>query len=88
MIKFIPLVFLCALLTKLLIIGCTFTDAPIFLILASLTAFYELKLQDKPVNDLQTKMIKMEKELEDLRGYVGAMKLGQSVRFTNNTPKG
>lgn len=87
LVKYLPLAFLSLYLSKILVVGANFTDAPIILIIASLSAYYEYGLKNKELKKLQedlsvlsAELDKNKKDVEDVRSYVGQIKFATQIK--------
>jgi len=82
--KYLPLSLFTLAVGKGLIIGFSWVDAPILLILGGIAAFYEFKSNDKKVALLQTRLDLVDKhltefnvKLDKVQTHSSAMSLGQ-----------
>lgn len=88
-IKYVPLSLFILATAKALIITPTWSDAPLLIILASISAFYEYKNQEKKMEVLHKRCDAIDVHLstlykgqEEFKSYASALKLGQ-LRNTN-----
>lgn len=88
-IKYVPLGLFCVSVLKVLIVGATYVDAPVLLILACLAAVYETKSQLKVIKALEDKVAELQNQINDgsksiseIKTFVGGIKLGQNIRTT------
>ena len=86
-VKYILLGLLVAALTKSLIVGTNINEVLLIAILASLTAFYEIKINKKDLTDLQNQINKLnthneiqDKTLDDLKSSMVSVKVSSGVR--------
>ena len=80
-IKYLPLSLFVLYSAKLLILGGSYVDAPLLLILGTVAAFYEFKSQDKKLAEMEQKLERinlLEKDHENLKTHVSGLKLGQT----------
>lgn len=89
-IRYIPLFLFTIFITKLLVIGVAWADAPIALILASAAAFFEYKTSDKKHQELHDILKKqnevilaMAKEIDSVKSGVSKVSLAQNLRPQN-----
>lgn len=83
-IKLVPLALLSLYSVKLFNSGANFTDAPVILVLSTLYAFLEYKLQDSKIQNLQTQLNDLNKKVDDkalefaeLKNSVSSLKINQ-----------
>lgn len=86
-IKFIPLAISSLFGLKLLVLGGNLESACILAVLGGISAFYEFKVQNKKIKDLEEKvesynktMEEKAKEIESLKTHVSSIKLGSQLR--------
>lgn len=88
--RHIPLFLFSILCVKLLVVGTLWTDAPIFLILGAVSAFFEYKTSEKEMDAMRKTIDKQNeaillgaKALDDVRSKVMSMQLASGMRTTN-----
>lgn len=89
-IKLLPMALFCALFTKILICGSSWTDAGVLLILGIYSAFYEFSLQNKSTKIIHARLDEFDKHLtalykgqEDVKTKVSAAAMAQNFRPAN-----
>ncbi len=87
--KLVPLVFFSALSIKLIATGISISDAPVLLILALCSIYYEFKIENKKLTAFEAKISKLEehlqarsKEIDEIKTSISSVRLAQSMRST------
>lgn len=87
--KYLPLALFTAAVGKGLVLGFGLVDAPILLILGSMAAFYEFKVNDVKIKVMQARcdtvdkhLTTLYKEVESLKSYNTGIKVGNQMRST------
>ena len=85
--RVIPILAFCLYFSKIFIQPPTLIDASILLILAGISGYFEYKNNEKIVQQLEQKFLKLEqdldlksKEIDNLKSSVTSLKLGSSLR--------
>lgn len=93
-IKSLPLTAFCLYFLKIGILGASFQDAFVLLVLASFAGFMEYKISDKKIAELENKVDTRQKELEayvkdidSLKSSVAGMKMSTAMRPLGNVTR-
>lgn len=87
--KYLPLALFTIAVGKGLVLGFTWIDAPVLVILGSMAAFYEFKVNEAKIKLMQARcdavdkhLTTLYKEQESLKSHFSGIKVGNQMRST------
>lgn len=93
--RFVPALIFGAYSVKLLLVGSSFADAPILLVLAAIYAFSEYKPDnrhflelDTKISNLEAQIKEQEKLIESIKTHVSGIKMAQAMKSNSSSQMG